>query len=142
MHLKAEHLITRKIGKSKSALKQLLHAIKLFTTITTDLFFSSLWLTVKLFTLMGGTWLMEFVSWALEYNGTLATICDSINILRGPIIFYLCVVGNAKVRKAIISRLLKPTTNRASQISRSTTQSDFASGAAISLTVMNADTAL
>jgi hypothetical protein len=89
---------------------------------------------------MGGTWLMEFVTWAFEYQGTLATICDSINILRGPIIFYVCVLGNAKVRKAILC-CLKPKANRSRKTSQSTTQSDITSGAAISLTV-NADTAL
>jgi hypothetical protein len=88
---------------------------------------------------MGGTWLMEFVTWALEYQGVFATICDSINILRGPIIFYLCVLGNAKVRKALLF-CLKPEVNRSRKTSQSTTLSDITSGATFSLTV-NAETA-
>jgi hypothetical protein len=104
-------------------------------------FFISLWLTLKLFTLMGGTWLMEFLSWALESQGKITTIGDAINILRGPIIFYLCVVSNAKVRKAILSHL-QPKANRVRRGSQSTTHSDFGSGAATSLTTNANSTAV
>jgi hypothetical protein len=77
---------------------------------------------------------MEFVTWALEYQGMFATICDSINILRGPVIFYLCVLGNAKVRKALLC-CLTPEVNRSRKTSQSTTHSDITSGATTSLTV-------
>lgn len=101
-----------------------------------------MWLTLKLFTLMGGTWLMEFVTWALEEEGLVATVFDSINILRGPIIFYLCVIGNTKVRRAIVFRLKQKAT-QASQMSRSTFNSDFVSGSGTTVSISErADTAL
>lgn len=95
---------------------------------------------MKLFTLMGGTWLMEFVSWYLEDQGVLVTIFDSINILRGPVIFYLCVIGNANVRKAIKSRL-RPKSQISRRGSRSTTNSDLTSRTAASMAAYS-DTAL
>lgn len=97
---------------------------------------------MKLFTLMGGTWLMEFVSWYLEDQGVLTTIFDSINILRGPVIFYLCVIGNAKVRQAMKSRLQPKSQPSSRRGSRSTiTNSDMTSRTAASLTAYT-DTAL
>jgi hypothetical protein len=104
------------------------------------LIFFSLWLTVKLFTLMGGTWLMEFVSWVLEEDGYIAMIFDSVNILRGPVIFYLCIIGNTKVRRAILSRF-RPKAVQASVYTPSNTNSDFVSGTAVSLNTQ-ADTDL
>lgn len=69
---------------------------------------------------------MEFVSWAINDHGVILTIFDAVNILRGPMIFYLTVIGNAHVRKAILSRL-KPGASTA-KCSLSTINSDLASG--------------
>jgi hypothetical protein len=95
---------------------------------------------MKLFTLMGGTWLMEFVSWAIDDQGVILTIFDAVNILRGPIIFYLCVIGNSRVRKAIMSRF-KLRVNPA-RCSLSTINSDLTSGNTADSCSKWADTAL
>jgi hypothetical protein len=84
---------------------------------------------------------MEFVTWALDEDGLIAVIFDSVNILRGPLIFYLCIIGNTKVRKAILSRL-KPKVTQPSLFSRSTTNNDLVSGTVVSSCSAQADMAL
>jgi len=61
-------------------------------------------LAVKLFALMGGTWMMEFISWLAKDDHVVWMFFDMLNILRGPFYFYFCVVGNKKVREALIRR--------------------------------------
>jgi len=54
-------------------------------------------LAVKLFCLMGGTWLMEFVSWLAEQDHVVWLIFDLVNILRGAMYFYLS--GTKRIKK-------------------------------------------
>lgn len=72
--------------------------------IKTQFFFSCL-LYVKLFILMGGTWLMEFISWAVGGPHEYWILTDLINCSRGVLIFLICVVCNAKIRHSLLSRV-------------------------------------
>jgi hypothetical protein len=50
---------------------------------------------------------MEFISWAVDGKKGIWIFFDIVNNLRGLLIFYLCVISNAKVRRAILTRLCK-----------------------------------
>ncbi|CAB3386562.1 Hypothetical predicted protein [Cloeon dipterum] len=64
-------------------------------------------LYVKLFILMGGTWVMELISWAVNSKPKWFWIpFDVINCSRGIIIFIFCVVTNQKVRNSLLRRFL------------------------------------
>ncbi|XP_059486865.1 G-protein coupled receptor Mth2-like [Neocloeon triangulifer] len=64
-------------------------------------------LYVKLFLLMGGTWLMEVISWAAHSKPKWLWVpFDIINCSRGVLIFIFCVVTNVKVRNSLLRRYL------------------------------------
>ncbi|XP_065336052.1 G-protein coupled receptor Mth2-like [Cloeon dipterum] len=64
-------------------------------------------LYVKLFILMGGTWVLELISWAVNSKPKWFWIpFDVINCSRGIIIFIFCVVTNQKVRNSLLRRFL------------------------------------
>ncbi|XP_065334594.1 G-protein coupled receptor Mth2-like [Cloeon dipterum] len=64
-------------------------------------------LNAKLFILMGGTWVMELISWAMGGKPMWFWMpFDIINSSRGAIIFILCVVLNRKVRTPLLARFL------------------------------------
>jgi hypothetical protein len=60
---------------------------------------------VKLFLLMGGTWLLEILSWSIGGPLWIWIFTDLINCSRGVLIFYFCVWSNKKVRISLLSRL-------------------------------------
>jgi G protein-coupled receptor Mth (Methuselah protein) len=60
-------------------------------------------LYVKLFLLMGVTWIMEVVSWAAGGPDTLWYLTDTVNCLRGVLIFWFCVWSNKAVRKVFLN---------------------------------------
>lgn len=49
------------------------------------------YLNLRLFIIMGVTWVMEAVSWAFKMEPALFYITDILNCLQGPIIFILFV---------------------------------------------------
>jgi hypothetical protein len=53
---------------------------------------------------MGGSWLMEILSWAVGGPPEIWIITDAINCSRGALIFYFCVWSNKKVRNYLLSR--------------------------------------
>jgi len=59
---------------------------------------------VKLFLLMGITWIMEIISWAVGGSSSIWFITDIINALRGLMIFVICVCFNKNIRKALKER--------------------------------------
>jgi G protein-coupled receptor Mth (Methuselah protein) len=61
-------------------------------------------LYVKLFLLMGVTWIMEVVSWAVGGPNSIWFITDTINCLRGVLIFWFCVWSNKTMRTALKER--------------------------------------
>jgi hypothetical protein len=60
---------------------------------------------VKLFLLMGGTWLLEVLSWIIGGQEWIWYIPDSFNCSRGVFVFYFCVWSNKKVRESLLSRV-------------------------------------
>jgi G protein-coupled receptor Mth (Methuselah protein) len=62
-------------------------------------------LYVKLFILMGGTWLLEVLSWAIEGPEWVWLLPDILNCSRGVLIFYICVWSNTKVKKSLLKRI-------------------------------------
>jgi hypothetical protein len=54
---------------------------------------------------MGGTWLMEILSWAIKGPTWVWIVPDVINSLRGVFIFYFCVWSNKKIRISLLSRV-------------------------------------
>ncbi|XP_059473107.1 G-protein coupled receptor Mth2-like [Neocloeon triangulifer] len=62
-------------------------------------------LYAKIFILMGGTWFFEIISWACHGKGVFWLILDSINALRGVLIFLICVVCNEPMRGALKEKL-------------------------------------
>jgi len=67
-------------------------------------------LGAKLFVLMGGTWLLEFVSWLVDEDHAVWLLFDMLNILRGPFYFYFFVVSNKKVRDSLLGRFCPSST--------------------------------
>jgi hypothetical protein len=67
--------------------------------------FFRLVLYVKLFLLMGGTWLLELLSWGVGGPAWIWIFTDLINCSRGVLIFYFCVWSNKKVRNSLLSRV-------------------------------------
>ncbi|XP_059484656.1 G-protein coupled receptor Mth2-like [Neocloeon triangulifer] len=56
---------------------------------------------VKLFLLMGCTWFLEIISWAIGGPDAIWFVTDSINCLRGVLIFWFCVWSNKTMRQAL-----------------------------------------
>jgi hypothetical protein len=54
---------------------------------------------------MGGTWLLELLSWGIGGPAWIWIFTDLINCSRGVLIFYFCVWSNKKVRNSLLSRL-------------------------------------
>lgn len=69
------------------------------------MFFFRLVLYVKLFLLMGGTWLMDIISWGVGGPAWIWILPDLINCSRGIFIFYFCVWSNKKVRNSLLRRV-------------------------------------
>jgi len=69
--------------------------------------FYSVLLYVKLFILMGGTWLMEFISWVVGGPQEYWIFTDLINCSRGFLIFIVCVAYNARVRGSLLNRVMR-----------------------------------
>ncbi|XP_059489952.1 G-protein coupled receptor Mth2-like isoform X2 [Neocloeon triangulifer] len=63
-----------------------------------------LFLYFKLFLLMGGTWIMECISWWCRLDNWFWTTFDIINCCRGVLIFILTVATNQRVRNSILRR--------------------------------------
>ncbi|XP_059484657.1 G-protein coupled receptor Mth2-like [Neocloeon triangulifer] len=61
-------------------------------------------LYVKLFFLMGFTWFMEIISWAVGGQKAIWFITDSANCLSGVFVFWLCVWSNETMRKSLRDR--------------------------------------
>jgi hypothetical protein len=59
-------------------------------------------LYIKLFLLMGVTWIMEVISWAIGGPDSIWYITDTVNCLRGVLIFWFCVWCNKNVRKVFL----------------------------------------
>ena len=59
-------------------------------------------LYVKLFILMGGTWLLEVLCWAIEGPEWVWWVPDILNCLRGVLIFFICVWSNTKVKMSLL----------------------------------------
>jgi hypothetical protein len=57
---------------------------------------------VKLFLLMGGTWLLEVLSWIVGGPNWVWYFPDLINCSRGVFVFYFCVWSNKKVRDSLL----------------------------------------
>ncbi|XP_059481603.1 G-protein coupled receptor Mth2-like isoform X2 [Neocloeon triangulifer] len=55
----------------------------------------------KLFLLLGFTWFMEIISWAIGGPDAIWFVTDSINGLRGVLIFWFCVWSNKNMRQAL-----------------------------------------
>ncbi|XP_065349259.1 G-protein coupled receptor Mth2-like [Cloeon dipterum] len=67
---------------------------------------AQLWLFVRLFLLMGCTWFLEIISWAVNGQPTYVWyLLDAINGLRGVFIFWFCVLCNEKRRTPIRQRI-------------------------------------
>jgi len=69
-------------------------------------------LYIKLFLLMGVTWIMEIISWAAGGPSSIWFITDTVNALRGVLIFWFCVWSNKSIRKSIKDKFFganKPT---------------------------------
>lgn len=56
---------------------------------------------IKLFSIMGGTWLMEFISWALESWSGIWHLFDIINCLKGLWLVIFCVFLSQRVRSKL-----------------------------------------
>ncbi|XP_059487689.1 G-protein coupled receptor Mth2-like [Neocloeon triangulifer] len=100
-------------------------------------------LYLKLFLLMGGTWVMEVISWAAHSKPEWLWVpFDIINCSRGVLIFVFCVVTNVKVRNSLLRRYLP---KYASADINSTGQRSFHSKASatsdINMSVTNDDPA-
>jgi hypothetical protein len=76
-------------------------------------------LYVKLFILMGGTWLLEVLSRAIEGPMWVWLVPDILNCLRGVLIFFICVWSNTKVKKSLLRRIGFINTQNSSVKSRS-----------------------
>ncbi|CAB3372759.1 Hypothetical predicted protein [Cloeon dipterum] len=78
---------------------------------------------VKLFFLMGATWLFEPISaWCNEEPSWFFQPIDVINASRGILVFFLCVILNPKIRKSIAKwRLCRAFANQEHQASLSST---------------------
>jgi G protein-coupled receptor Mth (Methuselah protein) len=59
-------------------------------------------LYAKLFLLMGVTWIMEVVSWAVGGPESIWYFTDSVNYLRGCLIFWFCVWSKKDMRKVFL----------------------------------------
>jgi hypothetical protein len=51
---------------------------------------------------MGGCWITEPISWLIGGPPWIWYFTDIINLSRGVIIFYFCVLSNKKVRKSVL----------------------------------------
>jgi hypothetical protein len=60
---------------------------------------------LKLFVVMGLSWCLEIISWAVGGDAIFWYIPDSINLLQGLWIFILCV-WMTRLRKVLLRRLL------------------------------------
>lgn len=58
---------------------------------------------VKLFVIMGGTWSMEFVSWALNSHDEIWHIFDIVNCLKGLLLMIFCVFLSNRVRSRLMA---------------------------------------
>jgi G protein-coupled receptor Mth (Methuselah protein) len=56
----------------------------------------------KLFLLMGVTWTMEVISWAIGGPEGIWYFTDSVNYLRGVLIFWFCVWSKKNVRQVFL----------------------------------------
>ncbi|XP_065353646.1 G-protein coupled receptor Mth2-like [Cloeon dipterum] len=61
-------------------------------------------LFIKLFLLMGCTWFMEIISWAVGGPSAIWYVPDAINCLRGVLIFWFCVWSNRTIRAQLRER--------------------------------------
>lgn len=77
---------------------------KLFSTlIIYDYILFRCLMYVKLFVIMGGTWSMEFISWALNIHDEIWHIFDVINCLKGLWLMIFCVFLSNRVRPRMIA---------------------------------------
>lgn len=60
----------------------------------------------KLFLLMGVTWIAELILWAVRGADRYWLITDTVNCLRGALIFWFCVWSNENERKHFLSMFL------------------------------------
>lgn len=60
---------------------------------------------VRLFIMMGITWIMDSLSWIFKDNGYLFYVTDFLNSIQGIIIFFL-FVWKPKVRDLVVERYL------------------------------------
>jgi G protein-coupled receptor Mth (Methuselah protein) len=74
-------------------------------------------LYIKLFLLMGVTWIMEVVSWAIGGPDSIWYITDTVNCLRGVLIFWFCVWCNKNVRKVFLDAFSRCWCKRSTQSS-------------------------
>ncbi|CAB3376964.1 Hypothetical predicted protein [Cloeon dipterum] len=64
-------------------------------------------LFIKLFLLMGCTWLMEIVSWAVGGDESIWYLPDMINNTRGVLVFWFCVWSKKALRHSLLRMLCK-----------------------------------
>jgi hypothetical protein len=62
---------------------------------------------IKLFSIMGGIWIMEFVSWILNNSNGIWHIFDVINSLRGLWLMIYCVFLNKRIKMGLRSKLFR-----------------------------------
>ncbi|XP_065353227.1 G-protein coupled receptor Mth2-like [Cloeon dipterum] len=62
-------------------------------------------LFIKLFLLMGCTWLMEIISWAVGGDKSYWYLTDIINCTRGVLMFWFCVWSKKPVRDSLFRKL-------------------------------------
>jgi G protein-coupled receptor Mth (Methuselah protein) len=62
----------------------------------------------KLFLLMGVTWIMEVISWAIGGHESIWYFTDSVNYLRGVLIFWFCVWSKPNVRNVFLDTFTLP----------------------------------
>ncbi|XP_065336819.1 G-protein coupled receptor Mth2-like [Cloeon dipterum] len=74
-------------------------------------------LFIKLFLLMGCTWLMEIVSWAVGGDESIWYFPDVINSTRGVLVFWFCVWSKKALRKSLLQMLCKCATKEKKEAS-------------------------
>jgi hypothetical protein len=63
-------------------------------------------MNIKLFAIMGGSWIMESVSWLIteKIHQAFWLIFDMFNVLRGLWLLIFCVFLSKRVRRALLSK--------------------------------------
>jgi hypothetical protein len=91
-------------------------SLKLFDFLSLFKFFRSL-VYIKLFVVMGGLWIMEFVSWAIDEHHGVWAVFDILNALRGFWLVVFCVLLSKRVRVRLVQKIAFALGLRSQQIS-------------------------